>query len=96
MIDANAFQAVTREILAERESTHKIHGDKSPEETAWTSPMFLSVLTAEIGKVAKAINDLRYTTNMPHKLARELRAELLQVSALSTAWIAAIDESGTI
>lgn len=96
MIDGNAFQAVMAEVLKERESAHVKHGAKSAEETPWTSPLFMTILTEEIGEVAKAINDFRYIANMPHKLARELRKELIQVTAMSTAWIAAIDESGTI
>lgn len=92
MIDPKQSTKINDEVLAERLRAHIKHQANSAEEQSWTSPNFLTILLEEVGELAKAINEYRVITNQPHKLGRELRAELIQVSAMAQAWIVAIDE----
>ena len=92
MLQKIKSEQIGREVFSERMRAHLKHGDKSTESQSWTSPVFLTVLVEEIGEVAKAINEYRVFTNQPHRLAHELRAELIQVAAMCEAWIVAIDD----
>jgi NTP pyrophosphatase (non-canonical NTP hydrolase) len=72
---------------------HDSNGD-SMERKAFTDVAWLSVLVEEVGEVAKALCDHRHHGEYsdPAALAAELRGELVQVAAMTVAWIDAIDQ----
>lgn len=76
------------DIHHERIRAHKKHGRKgnSRENANWEDKEWLPILMEELGEVAHI---LTYDSN---KGIRELRDELVQVAAMSVAWIEAIDE----
>lgn len=76
--------AVYVEIAAERERAHAKHGQTSMESQPADAPMRLSILMEEVGEVAKEFNEGRHRGEGPDLAL--LRAELIQVSAMSAAW----------
>lgn len=70
------------EVKHERERAHAKHGDKSMEALAPTDYARLVILVEEVGEVAHA---LTYDGDLAN-----LRAELIQVSAMAGAWADAI------
>lgn len=70
------------EIHRARQQAHEKHGDNSIEALPSDSPRWLSVLVEEVGEVA---HELTYDS------AGSLRAELIDVLAVATAWVYAID-----
>ena len=79
------------DVHRERIRAHEKHGarDNSRENARWTDPEWLAILVEEVGEVA---HELTYDVQSQKKRDR-LRAELVQVAAMSTAWIEAIDEN---
>lgn len=76
------------EVKAERDRAHAKHGDTSMEAQPCDHPMRLSILMEEVGEVAKEFNEGRHRGEGPDLTL--LRAELVQVAAMSTAWADAI------
>lgn len=72
------------EVSAERERAHAKHGRTSMESQPADAPMRLSILMEEVGEVAKEFNEGRHRGEGPDLAA--LRAELIQVAAMSSAW----------
>lgn len=83
---ARTDHALWREILRERERAAAKHGAQSMERMPARHPSWLAVLAEEVGEAA---HELTYDST------GSLRAELIQVAAVATAWIAAIDEAAT-
>jgi NTP pyrophosphatase (non-canonical NTP hydrolase) len=73
-----------QEILRSREAADRKHGPASIERIGADSGSWLTMLVEEVGEVANAL-----TYDGP---ADGLRAELIDVAAVVTAWIAAVDE----
>lgn len=86
---------VYNDIHNERVRAHRKHdsnGD-SMERKEFTDSAWLSVLVEEVGEVARAMCDHRHHGEFadPAAFAVELRDELVQVAAMATAWIDAIE-----
>lgn len=77
--------AVAQEIFAERMRAHDLHvaSGNSMEEKGYENPSWLPVIMEEVGEVARAIND--------DQTVSHLRTELIQVMAMCSAWVDAID-----
>jgi len=75
--------AVYREVEHARLKAHTKHGDNSIEVEPADSPRWLAVLVEEVGEIANAL-----TYDGPRD---NVRAELIDVLAVATAWVAAID-----
>ena len=94
---------VYNDVHHERERAHAKHGanGNSRENAVWTDVEWLAILGEEFGEVC---HELTYDTwliangtHIPHPdsvAARSrLRAELLQVAAMATSWVDAIDRA---
>lgn len=73
-----------REILDARLAAHQKHGANSIESIPADSGRWLPILVEEIGEVANA---LTYDV-----VEGGLRAELIDVLAVASAWVAALDQ----
>ncbi|HET8661113.1 MAG TPA: hypothetical protein VFM55_19215 [Micromonosporaceae bacterium] len=85
--DTHCFRddhAVWREVVNARHDAHLKHGDNSIEAEPADSPRWLAILGEEFGEVCNA---LTYDTN------GDLRTELVQVVAVASAWIDALDDA---
>lgn len=76
-----------QEIMRAREKAHAKHGADSIESIPADSPRWLAILVEEVGEVANAL-----TYDGPKD---GLRAEVIDVLAVASAWLAAIDEAGS-
>jgi len=83
---------VYSDVAAERLRAHTKHGaaGNSREWQPWTDNEWLPILMEELGEVA---HELTYDSGDPQTLRTRLRKELIQVAAMATAWIAAIDDA---
>jgi hypothetical protein len=84
-------RSASDDVRAERLRAHYKHsgsttGGKSAEEMPHDDPLWLPVLTEELGEVARELCDHRYSR--PHAL----RAELVQLAAMAQAWADAIED----
>ncbi len=70
------------EVFRARVKAHEKHGDQSIEATAARSSRWLSILVEEVGEVA---HELTYDAK------GSLRAELIDVLAVASAWVDALD-----
>ena len=77
----------------ERKRAHEKHwSDGHSVETAtWYDPRWLPILAEEVGEVARELCDA-YKHTVPEQRNR-MRAELVQVGAMTAAWIDAIDRA---
>lgn len=75
--------AVYQEVERARLKAHEKHGENSIEVEPADSPRWLAILVEEIGEVANAL-----TYDGPQD---NLRAELVDVLAVASAWVASID-----
>jgi NTP pyrophosphatase (non-canonical NTP hydrolase) len=88
------------EIHRERIRAHAKHdgnGDSMERKEFDDYGTWITVLVEEVGEVAKVFCDQRHLGQFADReaLAEELRAELVQVAAMTVAWIEAIDLRGT-
>ena len=88
-----AFRTVYDEVRAERERAHRKHGDTSMESQPILSHRRASILTEEVGEVAKILNDVEHGLDFG-SAAPALRAELIQVAAMAVAWAEAVEGRG--
>lgn len=74
------------DVEMERRRAHDKHSSsgKSMEDLPYDHQLWMPVLVEEVGEVARAMND--------REPPDRLRTELVQVAAMATAWVAAIDE----
>jgi hypothetical protein len=77
---------VSREILLARERAHLKHGANSIEAIPADDPRWLSILVEELGEVA---HELTYDSGGS---PQTVRRELIDLAAVATAWIEAIDQ----
>lgn len=78
----------------ERIRANEKHVDKpggSMECKAYDNPDWLPVIVEEVGEVAKVICDYRHGLFDYDEFKRQMRAELVQVGAMVSAWVDAID-----
>lgn len=71
-----------REVLRSRDAAHRKHGDNSIEREPAGSPRWLAILGEEFGEVCRALT---------YDGTADLRGELLDVLAVASAWIDALD-----
>lgn len=74
--------ALTEEVDAARLAAHLKHGENSIERLPANHPRWLAILVEEVGEVANALT---------YDGKGDLRAELLDVIVVATAWIARVD-----
>lgn len=77
------------DVHRERVRAHALHDDRgqSMERRAADDPLWLPVVTEELGEVAQVLcDDTSKPLDVPH-----LREELVQLAAMTVAWIDAID-----
>lgn len=80
------------EVYDERVRAHEKHAPRgSMEVKTWNHPIWLPVLTEEVGEVAKELCEQQLGNQDKDTTMENIRKELIQVAAMSTAWIAAID-----
>lgn len=72
-----------REVLAARRKAHAKHGENSIEVEPADSPRWLAILVEEVGEIANA-----QTYDGPKE---NLRAELIDVLAVASAWVDSLD-----
>lgn len=74
------------DVHRERIRAHAKHDGRgqSMERKGWDDPIWLPVVTEEVGEVARCLCD--------HDDKARLREELVQLAAMTTAWIDAIDQ----
>lgn len=78
----------------ERHRAHAKHKDKlggSMEMKSYDEPDWLAVVVEEVGEVAKVLCDHRHGLISDDELPIRLREELVQVGAMTAAWVVAID-----
>lgn len=78
--------SVYREVEHARLDAHAKHGDNSIEREPADSPRWLAILVEEIGEVANALT---------YDGKGNLRAELIDVLAVASAWASAIDRDAS-
>jgi hypothetical protein len=76
-----------REIMNAREKAHEKHGSNSIEAIPPIDPRWLSILVEEVGE---ASHELTYDADGS---PASLRAELIDIASVVTAWISAIDNT---
>lgn len=83
-------------FTAERIRAHFKHDRNggSMERKEWDDPAWLAVLLEEVGEVARAICEHRHLLNDPATLKDELEKELIQVGAMTAAWIGSMYRTG--
>jgi hypothetical protein len=88
-IPPNGF-APYHEFHLERIRAHVKHAanGNSRENASWKNQEWLAILMEELGEVA---HELTYDSGENYK--KRLRAELVQVGAMTAAWIDAIDNT---
>ncbi len=90
--DSHCFRGdheVAREILRARDAAHRKHGHTeggSMERMNFNRPAWLAILVEEVGEVARALT---------YDGKGDLRAELIDIAAVATAWIDSIDRSNS-
>jgi len=85
--------SVYDEVLEERLRAHAKHAPNgsSMEGRHYAHASWLAVLVEEVGEVGRALCEGLYLRVNPTRLRGELRSELVQVAAMATAWVDAID-----
>jgi len=78
----------------ERIRAHRKHEkrDGSMERKPFDHPIWLAVLTEEVGEVARVLCDNELST-LGEDVRNALRDELVQVGAMTAAWIDALDDT---
>jgi NTP pyrophosphatase (non-canonical NTP hydrolase) len=79
-------------VHRERIRAHAKHdaGGGSMERKAWDDPAWLPVLVEEVGEVARALCECRHLRTDDVELRAQLRSELIQVAAMTCAWLEAV------
>jgi NTP pyrophosphatase (non-canonical NTP hydrolase) len=83
------------DIAEERRRAHLKHGPHggSVEVKYYQDFAWLPILVEEVGEVANEINEYSLGVVNEERYRRQLRAELIQVAAMATAWVEAIDRA---
>lgn len=102
-LDRVAVRVIDADVHAERLRAHAKHDTNggSMERKDYRDPAWLPVLVEEVGEVARELCErgmggdtarLFTDAERDETLRQRLRAELVQVAAMVTAWVAACDE----
>lgn len=95
--------SVAEEVISARFAAHIKHGMNGVEAIPSDSPEWLAILGEEVGEMAEEAAVLALSTAVTGYLGRishtltydadpsKLRAELIDILAVGTAWVAAID-----
>ena len=86
---------VYEEIAYERRRAHIKHAPHggSVEVKYFQDVSWLPILVEEVGEVAEEINEYSFGVVSEERYRRQLKAELIQVAAMATAWAEAIDRA---
>lgn len=78
----------------ERLRAHQKHDERdgSMERKTWWNPIWLPVLVEEVGEVARVLCENELGNIRDETTRARLREELVQVGAMTAAWIDAIDD----
>jgi len=96
--------ALAEEIAQGRIAAHAKHGHQSIEAVGshvnlgtvlGRSDRLLSILTEEVGEVATEVNDAVLGKYREREAADRLRAELVDVLTVASAWVAKLDQAKT-
>jgi NTP pyrophosphatase (non-canonical NTP hydrolase) len=83
------------DVHRERIRAHEKHDPKghSMERRSFTDPVWLPVLTEEVGEVARVLCETELDAELMRlpEAKKHLREELVQVAAMACSWIDAID-----
>lgn len=79
---------IALQVERARIAAHEKHGANSIEAIVPEDPRWLSILIEEVGEAA---HELTYDSG---GTLASLRAELIDVITVATAWVAAIDDAG--
>lgn len=82
----HSTEEVFIDVEAGRIRAHTKHGDQSIEAIASSDPRWLSILVEEVGEAA---HELTYDAT------GSLRAELIDIITVATAWVAALDRESS-
>lgn len=79
----------------ERVRAHKKHKDNggSMEQKSWDHPIWLAVVTEEVGEVARVLCEGQLGNLDEVGVKKQLKDELIQVGAMVSAWLDAIEEA---
>lgn len=79
-------RSINNELALERARQDNKWGEQNCHDFEW-----VSILTEEVGEAAAEANEANFTSGKNRGDFTKLRAELVQVAAVSVAWIEAID-----
>lgn len=94
-LQADSTLRLYGEVHDERIRAHAKHdvNGGSMERKPWDDPIWLAVLTEEVGEVARVLCEQSLGSFVGDAIVRDrLREELVQVAAMACAWIAAVDD----
>lgn len=87
-LDINlSTESIAEEIREGRIRAHAKHGENSIEAIDASDPRWLSILVEEVGEAA---HELTYDAT------GTLRAELIDIITVATAWVASIDRAADV
>lgn len=84
MLDYEQHLRIAEEAWIGRTKAHEKHGQNSIEAVPAGDPRWLPILVEEVGEAA---------SEQTYDKSGSLRAELIDVITVASAWIAAIDEA---
>lgn len=93
-MDRAEAKRLAEEVRQGRKAAHRKHGARSIEAQAPISDRFMSILTEEVGEVATELNEHALGITTQEEALRCIRAELIDVLTVATAWVSAIDRLG--
>lgn len=79
------------DVHIERIRAHAKHGNNSIEHKDFEDAAWLPILLEELGEVSRELNEARHGNRSDSNQLTMLKAELIQLAAMTCAWIAAID-----
>lgn len=91
MVDTVNAGPIVRELVNEADRAHAKHGDTSMRSQPWNEHRRVSILTEELGEVARPLLDLDHGKVDELSALWQARGELVQLGAMVLDWIAALD-----
>lgn len=87
---AAEVRAQAEEIAQGRATAHAKHGTQSIEGQS-SGDRLLAILTEEVGEVARAMNEYALGNTTHEEAGQAIRAELIDVMTVASAWVAKFD-----
>lgn len=81
---------LAEEITVGRVAAHAKHGAQSIEGQS-SGDRLLAILTEEVGEVARAMNEYALGNTTHEEAGQAIRAELIDVMTVASAWVAKFD-----